>query len=181
MTAPKPVAHLAVATAELAETIDGHLRGTGWTVAADGAGPVEALVIEPAPPGRGKAPDAVATFLDLVAATVFPSRAGGGAAIVAIVSRDLLGSRADPRLAGQSGAVFAAARSLALELASAGITVNVVATASAAGPPGLLPAPASAAEVAGAVAFLLDRRSRYITGQLLFCDAGASTLSSMSV
>ena len=41
--------------------------------------------------------------------------------------------------------------------------------------------PVTADDIAAAVAFFLDRRSGYITGQILHCCGGASLLSSLSV
>jgi enoyl-[acyl-carrier-protein] reductase (NADH) len=49
------------------------------------------------------------------------------------------------------------------------------------GPAALLPEPATAADLAATIAFLAHPRSRYVTGQLVFCDAGAALLSSLSV
>ena len=42
-------------------------------------------------------------------------------------------------------------------------------------------APVTPEDIAAAVAFFLDRRSGYITGQILHCCGGASLLSSLSV
>jgi NAD(P)-dependent dehydrogenase (short-subunit alcohol dehydrogenase family) len=47
-------------------------------------------------------------------------------------------------------------------------------------PAPLLPDPINPSDIAEAVAFLADPRSRYITGQLLFCTGGSHLLSSMS-
>ena len=102
--------------------------------------------------------------------------------MVVVGSRDQLGWGDRPELAAEAAAVFGAARSLALRLAPAGITVNLVAGRPAGdGPAGLLPEPATPADIAATVAFLAHPRSRYITGQLVFCDAGAALLSSLSV
>lgn len=79
----------------------------------------------------------------------------------------------------------------------AGITVSAVmatppdaATRREAGPvPGthlyepvpLTGAPVTREDIAAAVAFFMDRRSGYITGQIMHCCGGASLLSSLSV
>jgi NAD(P)-dependent dehydrogenase (short-subunit alcohol dehydrogenase family) len=102
--------------------------------------------------------------------------------VVVVGSRDQLGWGERPEHAAEAAAVFGAARSLALRLAPLGITVNVVAGLPAGdGPAALLPEPATAADLAAAIAFLAHPRSRYVTGQLVFCDAGAALLSSLSV
>jgi NAD(P)-dependent dehydrogenase (short-subunit alcohol dehydrogenase family) len=41
--------------------------------------------------------------------------------------------------------------------------------------------PVTADDIAAAVAFFLDRRSGYLTGQILHCCGGVSLLSSLSV
>jgi hypothetical protein len=143
--------------------------------------------------------DPVAALVDLVE-WVRPhlSPAGdGGARIVAVGSRDWLGWPSRPRLAAQAAALVATVRSLALAHGQAGITVNAVigtppdaATRRDAGPaPGthlyepvsLTGSPVTPDDIAAAVAFFLDRRSGYITGQILHCCGGASLLSSLSV
>ena len=48
-------------------------------------------------------------------------------------------------------------------------------------PSALLPEPAGPVDLAAAIAFLAHPSSRYVTGQLVFCDAGAALLSSLSV
>ena len=49
------------------------------------------------------------------------------------------------------------------------------------GPAALLPDPATAGDLAATATFLAHPRSRYVTGQVVFCDAGAALLSSFSV
>jgi hypothetical protein len=127
----------------------------------------------------------------------FPSASDGGARVVAVGSRDWLGWPNRPRAAAQAAGLVAAVRSLALAHGQAGITVNAVmatppdaAERRDAGPvPGthlyepvpLTGAPVTPEDIAAAVAFFQDRRSGYITGQILHCCGGASLLSSLSV
>jgi Enoyl-(Acyl carrier protein) reductase len=126
-----------------------------------------------------------------------PSREQGGARVVAVGSRDWLGWPSRPRVAAQAAALVATVRSLALAHGQAGVTVNAVigmpldaAERRDAGPaPGthlyepvpLTGEPVDADDIAAAVAFFLDHRSDYITGQVLHCCGGASLLSSLSV
>jgi len=110
------------------------------------------------------------------------SRADGGAAIVVIGSRDQLGWPGRPELAAAAGALAAATRSLALDLAGRGVNINLVAGGRPDQEPRpLLPDAVRPIDIADAVMFFADPRSRYITGQLLFCTGGAHLLSSMSV
>ncbi|CAN5420613.1 SDR family oxidoreductase [soil metagenome] len=119
-----------------------------------------------------------------------------GSRVVTVLSRDWLGWPSRPHNAAAAAALVAAVRSAALAHGRKGITVNAVAALPddafekrSAGPtPGtqlVEPAPltgiaVSADDIAAAVEFLLDRRSTYITGQVLQCCGGASLLSSMS-
>jgi Enoyl-[acyl-carrier-protein] reductase (NADH) len=177
-----PTALLRPATTPVTTAVADQLRADGWTITDSPAGPVDALVVDPGLLDGAPVHDTARALLDLVARTPFPARDDGGAAVVVIGSRDQLGWADRPELAAEAGAVFAAARSLALLLAPQGVTVNVVAgVPDGGGPRALLPDPASAADLAAAAVFLTDPRSRYITGQLLFCDAGTSLLSSLSV
>jgi Enoyl-(Acyl carrier protein) reductase len=121
----------------------------------------------------------------------------GGARVVAVGCRDWLGWPTRPRVAAQAAGLIAAARSLALAHGRAGITVNAVigmppdAEAIRAGEPApgthlyepvpLTGQPVTAEDIAATVAFFLDSRSAYITGQVLHCCGGASLLSSLSV
>jgi NAD(P)-dependent dehydrogenase (short-subunit alcohol dehydrogenase family) len=166
------------ATAAVAEL----LRADGWTVVSTADGPVDALVVDPGLLDEAPVRDAARSLLDLVERTPLRSRDDGGAAVVVVGSRDQLGWGERPEHAAEAAAVFGAARSLALRLAPLGITVNVVAGLPAGdGPAALLPEPATAADLAATVAFFAHPRSRYVTGQLVFCDAGAALLSSFSV
>ena len=117
--------------------------------------------------------------------------------VVAVGSRDWLGWPSRPLVAAQAAALIATVRSLALAHGQAGVTVNAVigmpfdaAARQDTGPaPGthlyepvpLTTEPVEADDIAAAVAFFLDDRSGYITGQILHCCGGASLLSSMSV
>ncbi len=118
-----------------------------------------------------------------VAAPLMRGKGEGGGAIVVVTSRDTLGAGDRPEIAAAAGALVSAARSLALHYAEFGVTVNVVAGPPSVvdAPPVLLPDPVTASDVAEAVAFFADPRSRYITGQLMFVCGGSSLLSSLSV
>ena len=121
----------------------------------------------------------------------------GGARVVAVGCRDWLGWPTRPRVAAQAAGLIAAVRSLALAHGRAGITLNAVvgmppdAEAIRAGEPApgthlYEPVPltgqsVTAEDIAATVAFFLDSRSAYITGQVLHCCGGASLLSSLSV
>ena len=170
-----PVTPVTTAVAEL-------LRDDGWDVVSTADRPVDALIVDPGLLDGTPVRDAARTVLDLVERTPFPNRDDGGAAVVVGGSRDQLGWSTRPEQAAEAAAVFAAVRSLALHLAPSGITVNLVAGLPAGdGPAPLLPGPAGPGDVAATVAFLAHPRSRYVTGQLVFCDAGAALLSSFSV
>jgi hypothetical protein len=124
------------------------------------------------------------------------SRQQGGARVVAVGSRDWLGWPSRPRVAAQAAALVATVRSLALAHGQAGVTVNAViglpfdaAGRRNAGPASgthlyepvpLTSEPIGADDIAAAVAFFIDDRSGYITGQVLHCCGGASLLSSLS-
>ena len=117
--------------------------------------------------------------------------------MVAVGCRDWLGWPTRPRVAAQAAGLIAAVRSLALAHGRAAITVNAVigmppdAEAVRAGEPApgthlyepvpLTGQPVTAEDIAATVAFFLDSRSAYITGQVLHCCGGASLLSSLSV
>lgn len=120
----------------------------------------------------------------------------GGARVVAVGSRDWLGWPGRPLVAAQSAALVATVRSLALAHGQSGVTVNAVIglLVDAAERRDLGPArdthlyepvpltgsSVEAEDIAASVAFFLDDRSGYISGQLLHCCGGASLLSSMS-
>ena len=158
------------------------LRDDGWHTVSTSDGPVDALIVDPGLLDDAPVRGAARGLLDLVEHTSFPSRDDGGAAVVVVGSRDQLGWGERPEHAAEAAAVFGVARSLALQLAPRGVTVNVVAGLPAGdGPAALLPEPATAADLAATIAFLAHPRSRYVTGQLVFCDAGAALLSSLSV
>ncbi|MFI6086207.1 SDR family oxidoreductase [Streptomyces sp. NPDC051217] len=113
-----------------------------------------------------------------------------GGSVVAVSARDWLGAAPRIELAAAAGALVATARSLALAMAPAGVTVNTVLP----GFRGTLPTDGArteprqltsheitSADIANAVAFFANPRSRYITGQMFYVDGGSSLLSSLSV
>ena len=124
----------------------------------------------------------------------FAGRAEGGTRVVAVSSRDWLGWPSRPLAAARAASLIAVVRSLALAHGPIGVTVNTVvgipSHVNASGDPApgthlydpsaLSGEPVSADDVAASVAFFLDRRSGYITGQTLQCCGGAGLLSSMS-
>jgi hypothetical protein len=143
--------------------------------------------------------DPATALLDLVDSLRphLPSGENGGARVVAVGCRDWLGWPTRPRVAAQAAGLIATVRSLALAHGRAGLTVNAVigmppdANPIRAGQPApgthlyepvpLTGEPVTADDIAAAVAFFLDPRSAYITGQVLHCCGGASLLSSLSV
>jgi NAD(P)-dependent dehydrogenase (short-subunit alcohol dehydrogenase family) len=164
-------------------------------------GPVTGVVYVPGllAEGGGRQPDPAVALMDLVEALrprMAPA-ADGGARVVAVGSRDWLGWPSRPLLAAKAAGLVAAVRSLALAHGQAGVTVNAViatppeaAARREAGPaPGthlyepvpLTGAPVTPEDIAAAITFFLDRRSGYLTGQILHCCGGASLLSSLSV
>jgi NAD(P)-dependent dehydrogenase (short-subunit alcohol dehydrogenase family) len=164
-------------------------------------GPVTGVVYIPGllAESDGIQTDPAVALMDLVDALrprMTPA-ADGGARVVAVGSRDWLGWPSRPRLAAKAAGLNAAVRSLALAHGQAGITVNAViatppeaAARRVAGPaPGthlyepvpLTGEPVTPEDIAAAITFFLDRRSGYITGQILHCCGGASLLSSLSV
>ncbi|MFF1963260.1 hypothetical protein ACFVW5_06495 [Streptomyces sp. NPDC058232] len=158
------------------------LIAAGWRT-VPGDSPVDAVIFDPGLLD-GSVPDNPAEQLLGLTEDLLPRlrhRKDGGAAIVVIGSRDQLGWGARPALAAAAGALASVTRSLALDLAPRGVSVNLVAGVHSGDEPrGLLPDAVSAADIAEAVAFFADPRSRYITGQLMFCSGGSHLLSSMS-
>jgi hypothetical protein len=166
----------------------------GWTTVvareqqalAEANGPFQGVVYVPGLlTGGSQTADPAAALVDLVEALRprLPSSEDGGARVVAVGSRDWLGWPTRPRMAAQAAGLIAAVRSLALAHGRAGITVNAVIGLPPVddGPRPLTGEPVGAEDSAATVAFFLDPRSAYITGQTLHCCGGASLLSSMSV
>ena len=179
-------------------------QSDGWTVVQGSDQPEQAVNGVVYVPGLlddtiGAHADPAAALLELVGSLrpQFPSAADGGARVVAVGSRDWLGWPNRPRVAAHAAGLVATVRSLALAHGQAGITVNAVmatppdaATRREAGPVAgthlyepvpLTGVPVTPDDIAAAVAFFLDRRSGYITGQIVHCCGGASLLSSLSV
>lgn len=175
-----------------------HLTTRGWEVldaAGPGAGPLAGMIFdaglldgEPRPWSE-VIPAFQSTLREQL--PLFADQAGGGARVVVLGSRDWLGAPGHSEQASVAGALVSAVRSLALELGRQAVTVNLVVgmperepsgavSGTAANARALLPWPVSGDDVAAAVEFFLDRRSSYITGQVLYCCAGASLLSSLS-
>ncbi|ONI74344.1 hypothetical protein BWI15_13590 [Kribbella sp. ALI-6-A] len=196
----QPAAIVTGADSPVAAAIASRLRSSGWRVErATGTpvvpkAPISGLVYEPgllASADGARPGQIVDQLFDLVESVRprLPTSSEGGARIVVVSSRDGLGWADRPHAAAASGALVAAARSLALQLAPAGVTVNVVAAVppeagtsrAAAEPSELTPDAVTAEDIARTVAFFLDDRSGYITGQVLYCCGGASLLSSLSV
>lgn len=188
-----PAVLLAPEQTPLTDLLAEQLRSDGWTVLTAGSAAtdpvtVDAVVYDPALFGSAPRLDAAAELLGLVESCRLRPRDEGGAAVVAIGSRDQLGSGERPQVAAVAGALASAVRSLALRLAPDGVTVNLIApqlidtgSQPSNSVRGLLPEPVSLSDIASTAAFLIDPRSRYVTGQVLFCCAGASLLSSLSV
>ena len=123
---------------------------------------------------------------EALAEALAPGMEAGGR-IVLIGSRAAAGAPGRSRYAATKAALVAMARSWAAELASRGITVNVVAPAATETPMLTDPQRAGVApvlppigryirpeEVAAAVSFLLSREADAITGQTLTICGGAS-------
>lgn len=174
--------------------IAGHLTAQGWEVLdADGptTGPLAGMVFDAGlldgEPWHWS--EAIPAFQSALHdhLPLFADQAGGGARVVVLGSRDWLGAPGRSEQALIAGGLVSAVRSLALELGRRAVTVNLVVGLPERAPSGaafeaqaLLPWQVSADDLAEATRFFLDRRSSYITGQVLYCCAGASLLSSLS-
>ncbi|MFG2767614.1 SDR family oxidoreductase [Streptomyces rubiginosohelvolus] len=187
-----------------ASAITARLKAAGHdvdthAVFANPAGQVDGFVYEPGLLDGTPTPNAAERLLTVVSrlTPVLRPAEQGGSRIVIVASRDSLGWPSRPELAAQSGALISAARSLALQLGRTGTTVNVISALPPEGsrlraadrpenthlyePTALTPQPVTVDDIAETVAFFLDQRSGYITGQVLNCCGGASLLSSLSV
>ena len=134
------------------------------------------------------------TFLDIVRAAEPALAASGNGRVVTVssfVADQVPGGRAFPATAAAKGAVDALIRTLAVEFAPKGITVNAVSpgftekethghsalsqaawdAAAAMTPDGRLARPA---DIAAAIAFFLSDEASHITGQRLKVDGGLS-------
>jgi NAD(P)-dependent dehydrogenase (short-subunit alcohol dehydrogenase family) len=155
----------------------------GWHIADDPTSIVDAVIFDAGLPDGEIRPDAAAALITGARKWNLRAREDGGARVVAVGSRDQLGSAQRAESAAAAGALASAVRSLALELGPRQVSVNLVApnNPSAGDVKSLLPQPVSVNDIAATAAFLADPRSKYITGQILFCCAGSSLLSSLSV
>jgi 3-oxoacyl-[acyl-carrier protein] reductase len=124
-------------------------------------------------------------FLTTQAILPAMSRGAGRIVMVSSVTGPVMAMRADPIYAAAKAGMVGFAKALALDVASKGITVNVVApgwVATASQTPhehdqGLhtpLGRSATPEEVAAAVVFLASPAAGYITGQTLIVDGGNS-------
>jgi len=125
-------------------------------------------------------------FYNVTRAVAMPMVLARWGRIVSVTSvAAQIGNRGQANYAAAKGAVQAASRSLALELASRGVTVNCVA-------PGIIESPMSAAafdraaierlvpmqragrpeDVANVIAFLASDEAAYITGQVIGVNGG---------
>jgi NAD(P)-dependent dehydrogenase (short-subunit alcohol dehydrogenase family) len=161
-----------------------HLTARGWDVVETG-GPLAGMIFDAGlldgEPWRGAIPAFQTALREHL--PLFADQDGGGARVVVLGSRDWLGAAGHTEQASIGGALVSAVRSLALELGRRAVTVNLVVGLPEREPSGvrtLLPHPVSADDLAAAAEFFLDRRSSYITGQVLYCCAGANLLSSLS-
>lgn len=129
-------------------------------------------------------------------AALGPMRERGYGRIVCVADRQYLGAPGNAAFGASEAGVVSLARTLALEVARDGITVNCVVPGTLdlgqlaelpeaqrerlrkLQPGGRL---GTAEDVAGAVAFFAAEESRYITGQTLFVCGGTSLYSSFSV
>jgi NAD(P)-dependent dehydrogenase (short-subunit alcohol dehydrogenase family) len=156
--------------------IAGYLEARGWVVRD--AGPAAGMVFDAGLLDDGTWDGAIPALREHL--RLFADQPGGGRVVV-LGSRDWLGAPGRSEQAAIGGGLVSTVRSLALELGRRAITVNLVV-----GLPerdhgqGLLPWPVSGDDLAATVEFLLDRRSSYITGQVLYCCAGAGLLSSLT-
>lgn len=183
----------------MAQGIADQLASAGWQVGDQPGATLDGVVFDPglAEPDGDDAPATIADdFLHSVERLRprLRPRENGGARIVVITTRDGLGWPTRPRTAAAAAALTAAARSLALRLARDGVTVNVLAALPTAADPDaaipgshlreptpLVPHHVETTDVAATARFLIDPRSGYITGQVLYCCGGASLLSTLSV
>lgn len=168
-------------------------------------GKIDILVNNPGElPGRsllGQSPSEFENDLAVILTTAFgflrevvpAMRKGQYGRIVNIFGLSYLGLPGRANLGAAYGGVFGLTRSVALELAAAGITVNSVVKGDVARADlpaaeveklaGQIPAKrmGTAADVAHAVKFFAAPSTKYVTGQTLFVCGGKSAYFSMSV
>lgn len=129
--------------------------------------------------------------LSLVRSVIASGAAATQSRVILISGRDYLGWPGRAESAIELAGVIGLGRSLALELGTQGVTVNIVCPPAELGPvtatedpwaapPPPLTGPVDEADVAYAVAFLSEPASGYITGQVLHVSGGLSVLSSLS-
>jgi meso-butanediol dehydrogenase/(S,S)-butanediol dehydrogenase/diacetyl reductase len=128
-------------------------------------------------------------FLMATAAAREMAKRGGGAIVCTASTASFIGDEYQVTYNTSKGAVAALARSLAVDLAPAGIRVNAVAPGWVRTEPteGIirnvaqwskhrthipLDRPAEPAEIAAVVSFLLGEEASYMTGSVIICDGG---------
>lgn len=173
-------ARLAAAGVEL-KSVDGAMAAIGdgqarhWVLVADLSGELDAEA------GFESLVDRLLADAETLV-TAHGRRSPPGAPIgrvVLMARRDAFGLHGMARSAARSAACLGLTRSLALDYASRGATVNAVVLGSE-GAQGAMPGRDEVRDAVEGVLFLADPRSRYITGQTLQCCSGQHLYASMT-